>query len=53
MEDALRNDKYFQQIGEEDRIDDKTAFIIKHSWKLNSAAGRRLSALAAEAGTLE
>jgi len=23
--------EYFQQIGEEDRIDDKTAVIIKHS----------------------
>jgi serine phosphatase RsbU (regulator of sigma subunit) len=31
MEEALRQDKYFRQIGEEDRIDDKTAFIIKHS----------------------
>ena len=31
MEEALRQDKYLQQIGEEDRIDDKTAFIIKHT----------------------
>src|SRR3989441_1631259 len=28
---ALKQDEHFQQIGEEDRIDDKTAFIIKHS----------------------
>lgn len=28
---ALQQDEYFQQIGEKDRIDDKTAFIIKHS----------------------
>jgi serine phosphatase RsbU (regulator of sigma subunit) len=28
---ALKRDQYFQQIGEEDRIDDKTAVIIKHS----------------------
>ena len=28
---ALKQDEYFRQIGEEDRIDDKTAFIIKHS----------------------
>lgn len=28
---ALKQDEYLQQIGEEDRIDDKTAFIIKHS----------------------
>ena len=27
---ALKRDQYFHQIGEEDRIDDKTAFIIKH-----------------------
>jgi serine phosphatase RsbU (regulator of sigma subunit) len=28
---ALKQDQYFQQIREEDRIDDKTALIIKHS----------------------
>ncbi len=28
---ALKRDQYFHQIGEEDRIDDKTAFIIKHN----------------------
>src|SRR5258708_4884273 len=28
---ALKRDQYLQQIGEEDRIDDKTAVIIKHS----------------------
>jgi len=28
---ALKQDQYFQQTGEEDRIDDKTALIIKHS----------------------
>jgi hypothetical protein len=28
---ALKQDEYFQQIREEDRIDDKTALIIKHS----------------------
>ena len=28
---ALKQDQYFHQIGEEDRIDDKTAFIIKHN----------------------
>jgi serine phosphatase RsbU (regulator of sigma subunit) len=28
---ALQQDKHFKQIGEPDRIDDKTAFIIKHS----------------------
>jgi serine phosphatase RsbU (regulator of sigma subunit) len=28
---ALKQDQYFQQIGQEDRIDDKTAVIIKHS----------------------
>ncbi len=28
---ALTQDEYFRQIGEPDRIDDKTAFIIKHS----------------------
>ncbi|MBO0911465.1 MAG: serine/threonine-protein phosphatase [Acidobacteria bacterium] len=27
---ALKQDEYFRQIGEVDRIDDKTAFIIKH-----------------------
>jgi serine phosphatase RsbU (regulator of sigma subunit) len=27
---ALKQDEYFQQIGEDDRIDDKTVFIIKH-----------------------
>src|SRR5437879_1895625 len=28
---ALKRDQYFHQIGEEDRIDDKTAVIIKHN----------------------
>jgi serine phosphatase RsbU (regulator of sigma subunit) len=28
---ALKHDQYFQQIGQEDRIDDKSAVIIKHS----------------------
>ena len=28
---ALKQDQYFQQIGQEDRIDDKSAVIIKHS----------------------
>jgi serine phosphatase RsbU (regulator of sigma subunit) len=28
---ALEQDEHFRQIGEEDRIDDKTAFIIKYS----------------------
>jgi hypothetical protein len=28
---ALKQDEYLQQIGEGDRIDDKTAFIIKYS----------------------
>jgi serine phosphatase RsbU (regulator of sigma subunit) len=28
---ALKQDRYFQQTGEEDRVDDKTALIIKHS----------------------
>jgi serine phosphatase RsbU (regulator of sigma subunit) len=28
---ALKQDEYLHQIGEDDRIDDKTAFIIKHS----------------------
>jgi serine phosphatase RsbU (regulator of sigma subunit) len=28
---ALKQDEHFRQIGEQDRIDDKTAFIIKHS----------------------
>ena len=27
---ALTQDEYLRQIGEQDRIDDKTAFIIKH-----------------------
>ncbi len=27
---ALAQDEYLRQIGEQDRIDDKTAFIIKH-----------------------
>src|SRR5438105_5050302 len=31
IEDALQQDKFFQQNGEDDRIDDKTAFIIKHN----------------------
>jgi serine phosphatase RsbU (regulator of sigma subunit) len=30
LESALKQDEYLQQTGEEDRIDDKTAFIIKH-----------------------
>jgi serine phosphatase RsbU (regulator of sigma subunit) len=30
LDDALKQDEHLQQIGEEDRIDDKTAFIIKH-----------------------
>src|SRR5260370_41505620 len=28
---AIKQDEHFQQIGEQDRIDDKTAFIIKHT----------------------
>jgi hypothetical protein len=28
---ALKQDEYLHQIGEDDRIDDKTVFIIKHS----------------------
>jgi serine phosphatase RsbU (regulator of sigma subunit) len=31
LDNALKQDHSFRQIGEEDRIDDKTAFIIKHS----------------------
>jgi hypothetical protein len=31
LDHALKQDDYLQQIGEEDRIDDKTAFIIKRS----------------------
>jgi len=31
IDDALEQDKHFQQNGEEDRIDDKTAVIIKHN----------------------
>jgi hypothetical protein len=27
----LEQDDYLRRIGEQDRIDDKTAFIIKHS----------------------
>jgi serine phosphatase RsbU (regulator of sigma subunit) len=27
---ALEQDRYIQQAGEQDRIDDKTAFVIKH-----------------------
>jgi serine phosphatase RsbU (regulator of sigma subunit) len=30
LDDALKQDEYLRQIGEPDRIDDKTAFIIKH-----------------------
>jgi serine/threonine protein phosphatase PrpC len=28
---AVKQDEHLRQIGEQDRIDDKTAFIIKHS----------------------
>jgi hypothetical protein len=28
---ALKQDEYFREIGEEDRIDDKSAFVIKHN----------------------
>ena len=31
LEHALSTDKYLQQTGEQDRIDDKTVFIIKHT----------------------
>jgi serine phosphatase RsbU (regulator of sigma subunit) len=31
LDDAVKQDEHFRQIGEEDRIDDKTAFIIKHT----------------------
>ena len=31
MDFASAQDEYFRQIGEPDRIDDKTAFIVKHS----------------------
>jgi serine phosphatase RsbU (regulator of sigma subunit) len=31
LEYALKQDEYLRQIGEEDCIDDKTAFIIKHN----------------------
>jgi hypothetical protein len=31
LDSALKQDEHLRQIGEEDRIDDKTAFIIKHS----------------------
>src|SRR5262245_22081491 len=31
LEDAVRSDNHLRQIGEEDRIDDKTVFIIKRS----------------------
>jgi hypothetical protein len=37
MEEALRNDKYFQQIGEEDRIDDKS---VHHQAQLETELGR-------------
>jgi serine phosphatase RsbU (regulator of sigma subunit) len=30
LEHALKQDEYFRQIAETDRIDDKTAFIIKY-----------------------
>jgi serine phosphatase RsbU (regulator of sigma subunit) len=30
LDDAVNQDQYLKQIGEEDRIDDKTAIIIKH-----------------------
>src|SRR6185369_1671617 len=30
LEYALEQDRHIQQLGEQDRIDDKTAFIIKH-----------------------
>ena len=29
LDNALRNDEHLRQIGEPDRIDDKTVFIIK------------------------
>lgn len=29
LEHAVKQDEYFRQIGEKDRIDDKTAFVIK------------------------
>jgi len=29
LEYAVKNDEYLQQVKEKDRIDDKTAFIIK------------------------
>jgi Stage II sporulation protein E (SpoIIE) len=31
LDHAVKQDEHFRHIGEEDRIDDKTAFIIKHS----------------------
>jgi serine phosphatase RsbU (regulator of sigma subunit) len=31
LQHALEQDEYLKQIGEEDRIDDKTAFIIKRT----------------------
>lgn len=32
LQHALREDERFRQIGEPDRIDDKTVFIIKRNW---------------------
>jgi len=31
VEHALKQDHHFRQIGEEDRIDDKTVFVIKRN----------------------
>jgi hypothetical protein len=28
----VKQDEHLQQIGEQDRIDDKTVFIIKRQW---------------------
>ena len=30
LKHAIKQDEYLKQINEEDRIDDKTAFVIKH-----------------------
>jgi len=30
LDQAVEQDQYIQQVGEQDRIDDKTAFVIKH-----------------------
>ena len=32
LKHAVKRDEYLQQIGEQDRIDDKTVFIIKRRW---------------------